>query len=69
MCFRLVIAQEPPGVGAVRHAVWDELGTAHDRTFAVQATSRGKEIGSGVVRSKKDAEQEAAQSALEAMAK
>ena len=35
----------------------------------MQATIRGKEIGMGVGRSKKDAEQEAAQSALEAMAK
>ncbi len=53
----------------VSYAVVDEQGPPHDRTFTVQATIRGKEIGSGVGRSKKDAEQEAAQSALEAMAK
>ena len=53
----------------VSYAVIDEQGPPHDRTFTVQATIRGKEIGSGVGRSKKDAEQEAAQSALEAMAK
>ena len=47
----------------------DEQGPPHDRTFTVSATIRGKEIGSGVGRSKKDAEQEAAQSALEDMAK
>ena len=53
----------------VSYAVVDEEGPPHDRTFTVQATIRGKEIGSGVGRSKKDAEQEAAQAALEAMAK
>jgi ribonuclease-3 len=53
----------------VSYAVVDEQGPPHDRTFTVQATIRGKEIGSGVGRSKKDAEQEAAQSALEAMAR
>jgi ribonuclease III len=53
----------------VSYAVVDEQGPPHDRTFTVQAAIRGKEIGSGVGRSKKDAEQEAAQSALEAMVK
>jgi ribonuclease III len=53
----------------VSYAVVDEQGPPHDRMFTVQATIRGKEIGSGAGRSKKDAEQEAAQSALEAMAK
>ncbi len=53
----------------VSYTVVDEQGPPHDRTFTVQATIRGKEIGSGAGRSKKDAEQEAAQSALEAMAK
>jgi ribonuclease III len=53
----------------VSYAVVDEQGPPHDRTFTVQATIRGKQIGSGVGRSKKDAEQEAAQSALEAMTK
>ncbi|HET9925408.1 MAG TPA: putative dsRNA-binding protein [Methylomirabilota bacterium] len=53
----------------VSYAVVDEQGPPHDRTFTVQATIRGKEIGSGAGRSKKGAEQEAAQSALEAMAK
>jgi ribonuclease III len=53
----------------VSYAVVNEQGPPHDRTFTVQATIRGKEIGSGVGRSKKDAEQEAAQAALEAMAK
>jgi ribonuclease-3 len=53
----------------VSYAVVAEHGPPHDRTFTVSATIRGKEIGSGVGRSKKDAEQEAAQCALEAMSK
>ena len=53
----------------VSYAVVEEHGPPHDRTFTVSATIRGKEVGSGVGRSKKDAEQEAAQSALEASSK
>jgi ribonuclease-3 len=53
----------------VSYEVVDEQGPPHDRTFTVSATIREKEIGSGVGRSKKDAEQEAAQAALEDMAK
>jgi ribonuclease-3 len=53
----------------VTYAVVEEQGPPHDRTFTVSATIRGNEIGSGVGRSKKDAEQEAAQCALEAMTK
>ncbi len=53
----------------VSYAVVEEHGPPHDRTFTVSATIRGDEIGSGVGRSKKDAEQEAAQCALESMTK
>jgi ribonuclease-3 len=53
----------------VSYAVVDEQGPPHDRTFTVSATIKGQEVGSGVGRSKKDAEQEAAQSALEALSK
>jgi ribonuclease-3 len=53
----------------VSYAVVEEHGPPHDRTFTVSATIRGKEVGSGVGRSKKDAEQEAAQCALEALSK
>ena len=42
-----------------------EHGPPHDRTFTVSATVRGRELARGVGRSKKDAEQEAAQLALE----
>ncbi len=51
----------------VSYLVVAEQGPPHDRTFIVSATIRGQQIGSGVGRSKKDAEQEAAQSALESM--
>jgi ribonuclease-3 len=51
----------------VHYTVIDEQGPPHDRTFTVSATIRGVEIGSGVGRSKKDAEQEAAQAALASM--
>ncbi len=53
----------------VSYAVIDEQGPPHDRTFTVRATIDGVEIGSGAGRSKKDAEQEAAQAALESMSK
>jgi ribonuclease-3 len=49
----------------VSYAVVQEQGPPHDRTFTVRATILGEEIGMGVGRSKKDAEQKAAQIALE----
>ncbi|HEX8976754.1 MAG TPA: putative dsRNA-binding protein [Solirubrobacteraceae bacterium] len=48
----------------VTYAVVDERGPPHDRTFTVHAAIDGVTIGSGVGRSKKDAEQLAAQAAL-----
>jgi ribonuclease-3 len=51
----------------VSYMVVDEQGPPHDRTFKVSATIDGAEIGCGVGRSKKDAEQEAAQAALESI--
>ena len=53
----------------VSYTVVDEQGPPHDRTVTVSATIDGTEIGAGVGRSKKDAEQEAAQAALESMSK
>ena len=49
----------------VSYAVIDEQGPPHDRTFSVVAKIDGVEVGRGTGRSKKDAEQEAAQAALE----
>ncbi len=51
----------------VTYAVVDEQGPPHDRVFGVSATIDGVEVGRGTGRSKKDAEQEAAQAALEAI--
>jgi ribonuclease III len=51
----------------VAYAVSEEEGPPHDRIFTVEATVAGVEVGRGQGRSKKDAEQEAARVALEAM--
>jgi ribonuclease III len=51
----------------VSYEVLEEQGPPHDRTFSISATIDGAEIGRGTGRSKKDAEQEAAQAALEAL--
>jgi ribonuclease III len=51
----------------VTYAVTVEEGPPHDRLFTVDATVEGVEVGRGQGRSKKDAEQEAARVALEAM--
>jgi ribonuclease-3 len=53
----------------VTYAVVQEQGPPHDRTFTVDAAVGGVAIGSGVGRSKKDAEQLAAQAALESIHK
>ncbi len=49
----------------VSYAVVDEQGPPHDRMFSITAMVHGVEVGRGMGRSKKDAEQEAAQVALE----
>jgi ribonuclease III len=51
----------------VSYLVVDERGPPHDRTFRISATVAGVEVGRGTGRSKKDAEQEAARVALEAL--
>jgi len=51
----------------VTYDVVDEEGPPHDRVFSVSATIGGVEVGRGRGRSKKDAEQVAAQAALEAL--
>jgi ribonuclease III len=50
----------------VSYEVVDEQGPPHDRVFSISARVEGVEIGRGTGRSKKDAEQEAAQAALDA---
>jgi ribonuclease-3 len=51
----------------VAYVVREESGPPHDRTFDVAAVINGDELGRGVGRSKKDAEQAAASAALETM--
>src|SRR5579875_1954239 len=51
----------------VTYDVVAEEGPPHARTFQIKAMIGGVEVGRGVGRSKKDAEQEAAQAALEAL--
>ena len=51
----------------VSYDVIEEQGPPHDRTFEISATVAGKEVARGTGRSKKDAEQDAAQAALEAL--
>ena len=51
----------------VSYEVTHEEGPPHDRTFSVAAMVEGIEIASGTGRSKKDAEQAAAEAALESM--
>jgi ribonuclease-3 len=53
----------------VVYDVVGEEGPPHDRVFSVSAVIEGEEVGHGRGKSKKDAEQEAAQAALEALAK
>jgi len=49
----------------VSYSVTAELGPPHERTFEVAATVSGARVGAGSGRSKKDAEQAAAEAALE----
>jgi ribonuclease-3 len=51
----------------VSYTVVDEQGPPHDRLFSIAATISGVVVARGTGRSKKDAEQEAAQAALEAL--
>jgi ribonuclease-3 len=51
----------------VRYDVVAESGPPHDRTFEVAASVAGEEVARGSGRSKKDAEQAAAASALESL--
>jgi ribonuclease III len=51
----------------VGYTVVDETGPPHERTFQVAAMLGRRELGRGSGRSKKDAEQEAAQAALEGL--
>lgn len=51
----------------VRYEVTDESGPPHDRVFEVRASVNGESLGEGSGRSKKAAEQAAAEQALQAL--
>lgn len=53
------------GTGTIEYKVLQEKGPAHNREFVSQVMLNGVEIGRGTGRSKKEAEQYAAQMALE----
>lgn len=53
----------------IKYVVTDESGPAHNKTFWIDVIVDGEKMGSGVGNSKKEAEQEAAQEALELVEK
>ncbi|OCA85478.1 ribonuclease III [Bacillus sp. FJAT-27225] len=52
------------GIGTIEYKVLHEKGPAHNREFVSRVTLNGEEMGEGTGRSKKEAEQLAAQMAL-----
>jgi ribonuclease III len=52
------------GMGSIEYKILQEIGPAHNREFVSQVTLNGSELGNGTGRSKKEAEQHAAQMAL-----
>lgn len=52
------------GVGQLEYKVLQEKGPAHNREFLSRVSLNGEELGIGVGRSKKEAEQKAAQVAI-----
>jgi ribonuclease-3 len=52
------------GTGAIEYRVLHEKGPAHNREFISRVSLNGEELGTGTGRSKKEAEQHAAQVAL-----
>ncbi|MBS4189191.1 ribonuclease III [Bacillus sp. FJAT-49705] len=53
------------GAGVIEYKILQEKGPAHNREFVSRVSMNGKELGIGTGRSKKEAEQHAAQLALE----
>ncbi|HLO12328.1 MAG TPA: ribonuclease III [Pseudoneobacillus sp.] len=53
------------GIGSLEYRILQEIGPAHNREFVSQVTLNGSELGIGTGRSKKEAEQHAAQLALQ----
>lgn len=55
------------GSGLIEYKILHEKGPAHNREFVSRVSMNGKELGIGTGRSKKEAEQHAAQMALEVL--
>jgi ribonuclease III len=53
------------GIGVIEYKILQEKGPAHNKEFVSRVSLNGEELGIGVGRSKKEAEQQAAQRALE----
>ncbi len=66
---RLLEKVQSQGHESPRYIVREESGPAHERTFTVAVTLDGAEVGVGVGKSKKEAEQFAARNALETLFK
>ncbi|PSL51159.1 RNAse III [Salsuginibacillus halophilus] len=52
------------GLGSLSYAIADQKGPAHSREFVSEVSLKGEVVGTGTGRSKKEAEQAAAQDAL-----
>ncbi|MEH6987821.1 ribonuclease III [Cytobacillus firmus] len=55
------------GAGAIEYKILQEKGPAHNREFVSTVSLNSRELGTGTGRSKKEAEQHAAQMALEVL--
>ncbi|AMQ20120.1 ribonuclease III [Geobacillus sp. JS12] len=55
------------GSGTLEYTILEEKGPAHNKEFVARVALNGQELGIGVGRSKKEAEQHAAQMALETL--
>ncbi len=55
------------GIGVIEYRVLQEKGPAHNKEFVSKVTLNGEELGTGTGKSKKEAEQHAAQMALEVL--
>ena len=55
------------GMGSIDYEILEEKGPAHNREFVAQVLLNGESLGIGIGKSKKEAEQHAAQIALSRM--
>lgn len=64
---RLLELSQASGYGVPRYIILSEAGPDHDRTFTVEVHAGNKITGIGIGKNKKDAEQAAAEQALDIM--